>query len=214
MSLQLSPFLPFNRRPIVYLHATFPLPNGYSNLKTKNHMFTSKYLTTVFQYLMKTLIILFFLEIVLAICLLYLIWFSKIILHCHQMYFYPWGTHISWSTPSALLLTPYSVGCFHLRTSFFTQSPVILSSVTQRPLFVLKHPKFSYTCLQKTHWKLPYIFVTKRPFLFLVNFVTERPLLFKCLMYASLSKSCAPGISPPLSILSQWKSVSPTEVLP
>ena len=59
------------------------------------------------------------------------------------------------------------------------------------------------------------IFVTKRrPFLFLVDFVTERPLLFKCPMYVSLYKSCAPGYLHPLSILSQSTSVSPTDILP
>ena len=81
-------------------------------------------------------------------------------LDCHQMYFYPWGTHISWSTPSALLLIPYSVGRFHPRTSFFAEIPVIFIIMSPKgPLFVSKHPKFSSTCHQKT----PFSLKTPRP---------------------------------------------------
>ena len=75
---------------------------------------------------------------------------------------------------------------------------------------VLKHP-----ISPKDPTENSLIFVTKRrPFLFLVDFVTERPQPFKCLMYISLYKSCAPGYLHPLSILSQSTSVSPTDVLP
>ena len=43
------------------------------------------------------------------------------------------------------------------------------------------------------------IFVTKRPFLFLINFVTKRPLLFKCLnhMYVTLYKASRAKRVPP-----------------
>ena len=76
------------------------------------------------------------------------------------------------------------------------------------PFFCVKTPQiFIYNMSPKDPTENSFIFVTKRPF-FLVNFVTERPLLFKCLMYVSLYKSCAPGYLHPLSILSQSTSVS------
>ena len=76
------------------------------------------------------------------------------------------------------------------------------------PFSVLKHP-----VSPKEPNENSFIFVTKRrPFPFLVDFVTERPLFFKCLMYVSLYKSCAPGYRHPLSILSQSTSVSPTDL--
>ena len=144
------------------------------------------------------------------------------------MYFYPWGTHISWSTPSLLLLTPYSVGWFHPKTSFpasfFTESPVLFVICHPKtPYLVLTCPKVSYTYHQNPHfhWKLPY-FCHKKTIQFLVNH-TCRPLrkhchrktsVFKCLMYVTLYKLYAPWYLHLLSILSQLKSVSPTEVLP
>ena len=75
---------------------------------------------------------------------------------------------------------------------------------------MLKHP----ISPKDPHRKLPHFCHEKTPIpFFLVDFVTERSLLFKCLMYVTLYKSCAPGYLHPLSILSQSTSVSPTDVL-
>ena len=130
------------------------------------------------------------------------------------MYFYPWGTHISWSTSSALLLTPYMVGRFHQRTPFFTENPVIFITCNPKIPFCIKTPRIFILGLhlaKKTNknkkknifTENTLIFVTKRSFLVVINFVTERPMF----------KSCATGISPhPLP--PSWTSVSPTDVLP
>ena len=120
----------------------------------------------------------------------------------HQLYFYPWGTRISWPTPSALLLIPIHWGDFTRRPHF------LLSR--KDPLFCVKTSHIT----KRPHRKLPHFCHEKTSIPFLVDFVTERPLLFKCLMYVSLYKSCAPGYLHPLSILSQSTSVSPTDVLP
>ena len=124
------------------------------------------------------------------------------------MYFYPCGTHISWPTPSALLLIP---GWFHPKTSFFTESSVtFIICHAKTPLFCVKTSHIT----KRPHRKLPHFCHEKTSILFLVYFVTERPLFFKCLMHVSLYKSCAPGYLHPLSILCQSTSVSPTHVLP
>ena len=122
------------------------------------------------------------------------------------MYFYPWGTHISWATPSALLLTgaftqrPHSLGL--LKVPYFLSSVYVCHPKT--PFLCVKTPQIFNVHVTKRpiFTENSLIFVTKRP-LFLVNFVTERPLFFKCLMYVTLYKLCTPGISPPLSIISQ-----------
>ena len=124
------------------------------------------------------------------------------------MYFYPCGAlthhglrqvHSFWPL-NHWVLSPEDLILYWKSRNFYHLSP--------------KDPKFSYTtCHQKTQLKTP-SFLSRKDHFFKVNFVTERPLLFKCLIYVSLYKSCAPRISPPpLSILSQSTSVSPTEVL-
>ena len=137
------------------------------------------------------------------------------------MYFYPWGTHISWSTPSALLLTPYSVGCFHPRTSFFTESPVIFIICHPKTLFfVLKHPKFSNTCHQKTPLKTP-SFLSRKDHFFSFFFLSfffstlspKDPYFLNAWCTSLYTNRFPPGYLHPLSILSQSTSVSPTEVL-
>ena len=119
-------------------------------------------------------------------------------LDCHQMYFslflFLGHSHImvyAKCTPFDSLFS----GCFHLRILSLLSSPVI---------FIICYPKTPFLCwntpnFHATPWKTPFslktlIFVTKRPLLFWVNIVTEIPLLFKCPMYVTLYKSCAPGV--------------------
>ena len=77
-------------------------------------------------------------------------------------------------------------------TFFYWKSRNFYHLSPKDPFFMLNTPIFIYNMSPKDTTENSFIFVTKRPF-FLVNFVTERPLLFKCLMYVSLYKSCAPG---------------------
>ena len=93
----------------------------------------------------------------------------------------------------------------------FTRGPHSLTEIfiifhPKTTFFVLKHPKFSYTtCHQKTPLKTPSFLSRKEHFFKLTLSPKDPYILFKCLMYVSLYKSCAPGyLHPP---------VSPTEVL-
>ena len=67
------------------------------------------------------------------------------------------------------------------------------------PFFVSKHPKFSYTCHQKTPFSLKlHHFCHQKTILFLINIVTERSLLwFTCT--SLYTNRVPPGYLHPLS---------------
>ena len=86
------------------------------------------------------------------------------------MYIYPWSTHISWSTPSALLsFDPIQWGGFtrgahsllKILTDFYHLSP-------KDPTFCVKTPQIVIYMLPKDSifTKNSLIFVTKIPFFF------------------------------------------------